>query len=194
MKKKILLVGFGGHSRSCIDVIDNTNNFKIIGYVEKNKRSKIHNTNLRKLGYDEDLSVIFKHVKYAHISIGQMKNLELRKNIFQKLINIGFKMPTIISKKSIISKKNVNIGDGTIIMNNVTINCNTTIGENCIINTGSIIEHDCNIKSHTHIAPGTIVNGSVRIGKQSFIGAGSVIKQNKVIKQKSFYPMISKIL
>ena len=195
MKKKILLVGFGGHSRSCIDVIDNTNSFKIIGYVEKNKRSKIHNTNIRKLGYDEDLSVIFKHVKYAHISIGQMKNLELRKNIFQKLINIGFKMPTIISKKSIISKKNVNIGDGTIIMNGCIINSNAKIGKNCIINTGSIIEHDVVVSDHCIVSPGVIINGSVNIGELCFIGSGSIIvdglnlsknifvKANKLVKK-----------
>ncbi len=194
MKKKILLVGFGGHSRSCIDIIENTNKFKIVGYVEKNKKSKIHDSNIKILGYDNDLYKIFKNIKYAHISIGQMKDLNLRKNIFTKLVRIGFKMPAIISKNSVVSKNNVKIGSGSIIMNNVTINSNTTIGENCIINTGSIIEHDCFIESHTHVGPGSIINGGVKIGKQSFIGSGSVIKQKVEIKQKSFYPMISKIL
>ena len=109
MKKKILLIGIGGHSRSCIDVIDNTNLYKISGYVEKNKFLKIEKTNLKLLGYDKDLVKIFKKIKYAHISIGQMKDLELRKNLFSKLINIGFEIPKIISKKSIVSKKNVKI-------------------------------------------------------------------------------------
>ena len=137
---------------------------------------------------------IFKKIKYAHISIGQMNDLELRKNLFSKLINIGFEIPKIISKKSIISKKNVKIGKGTIVMNNVTINSNTIIGENCIINTGSIIEHDCFIDSHTHIGPGSILNGGVNIGKQCFIGSGSVVRQKVKIKNKSFYPMMSKII
>ena len=194
MKKKILLIGIGGHSRSCIDVIDNTNLYKISGYVEKNKFLKIEKTNLKLLGYDKDLVKIFKKIKYAHISIGQMKDLELRKNLFSKLINIGFEIPKIISKKSIVSKKNVKIGKGTIVMNNVTINSNTTIGENCIINTGSIIEHDCFIDSHTHIGPGSILNGGVNIGKQCFIGSGSVVRQKAKIKNKSFYPMMSKII
>ena len=35
-KKKIVIIGAGGHARSCIDVIENTNsNFKILGLVEK---------------------------------------------------------------------------------------------------------------------------------------------------------------
>ena len=36
MKKKIILVGAGGHARSSINVIENSNlNFKILGIVEK---------------------------------------------------------------------------------------------------------------------------------------------------------------
>lgn len=194
MKKKILILGIGGHSRSCIDVIENTNLFKIEGYVAKNKDSKSNDSNLKLLGYDKDLPKLFKSIKYAHIAVGQMKDLELRKKLFSKLIDIGFKMPLIISKKSIISKKNVKVGKGTIIMNNVTINSNSIIGDNCIINTGSIIEHDCNIGSHTHIGPGSILNGAVIVGEQCFIGSGSVIRQKIKINKKSFYPMMSKIL
>ena len=181
MRKKILILGIGGHSRSCIDVIENTNLYKIEGYVAKNENSKSNNTNLKFLGYDKDLPEIFKSIKFAHVAVGQMKDLELRKKLFLKLLKIGFQIPKIISKKSIISK-NVSIGIGSIIMNN------------CIINTGSIIEHDCKIGSHTHLGPGSILNGGVMIGEQSFIGSASVVKQKAKINKKSFYPMMSKVL
>ncbi len=193
MRKKILILGIGGHSRSCIDVIENTNLYKIEGYVAKNENSKSNNTNLKFLGYDKDLPEIFKSIKFAHVAVGQMKDLELRKRLFLKLLKIGFQIPKIISKKSIISK-NVSIGIGSIIMNNVTINSNSFIGNNCIINTGSIIEHDCKIGSHTHLGPGSILNGGVMIGEQSFIGSASVVKQKAKINKKSFYPMMSKVL
>ena len=175
MKKKLLLIGIGGHSRSCIDVIESTQEFEIVGYVDKNLKSASKETHIRFLGYDSDLPNIFKEIKYAHIAVGQMKNLDLRKNLFNKLVKIGFKLPKIISKKSIVSKNNIKIGDGTIIMHNALINSNVNIKENCIINTGSIL------------------NGGVEVGKQSFIGSGSVIKQKTKIRNKSFYPMLSKI-
>ena len=36
MKNKILVIGAGGHSRSCIDVIENaTKKYEILGLVEK---------------------------------------------------------------------------------------------------------------------------------------------------------------
>lgn len=193
MKKKILILGNGGHSKSCIDIIESTKKFIIAGYVEKNNKAKPKQTNLTLLGYDNDLSKIFKYIKYAHICVGQINNLELRKNLYQKLTNIGFKLPTIISPSSLISKKNVKIEDGSIIMNNVVINSSSLIQSNCIINTGVIIEHDCQIGSHTHIGPGSIINGGVRVGSQCFVGSGSVIRQDKKIKDKKFIKMMSKI-
>jgi len=35
MKKKIILIGAGGHSTSCIDVIEKTKKFIIVGLVDK---------------------------------------------------------------------------------------------------------------------------------------------------------------
>ena len=194
MKKKLLLIGIGGHSRSCIDVIESTKEYEIVGYVEKNSKAVIQKTNLKLLGYDKDLPKIFNKIKYAHISVGQMKDLNLRKQLYYKLTKIGFNLPAIISKKSYVSNNNVRIGNGTIVMHNVIVNSHSTIKDNCIINTGSIIEHDCYIDSHTHIGPGSILNGGAKLGKQIFIGSGSVAKHKTKIKDKSFYPMMSKIL
>ena len=35
--KKIILLGGGGHCKSCIDVIENENKYKIIGIIDKKK-------------------------------------------------------------------------------------------------------------------------------------------------------------
>lgn len=193
LKKKILVTGTGGHSKSCLDIIKSTKKFEIAGYVEKDKKAIKTLSDFQLLGYDKDLPKIFKKIKYAHIAVGLFKNLGHRKDLYNKLTEIGFKFPPIISPKSIISKNRVTIGKGTIIMNNVTINSDCYIGENCIINTGSIIEHDCYIGSHTLIGPGTIINGGAKLGDQIFLGAGSVVKNGANLKNKSFFPMMSKI-
>ena len=41
---KIILIGAGGHARSCIDVIEGVGQFEIVGLIEKDKN--INNTNL----------------------------------------------------------------------------------------------------------------------------------------------------
>ena len=37
-RKNIILIGAGGHTTSCIDVIEATNKYKIIGLVDKKKK------------------------------------------------------------------------------------------------------------------------------------------------------------
>ena len=38
MKKKIILIGAGGHCNSCIDVIESENKFKIAGLIDNKKK------------------------------------------------------------------------------------------------------------------------------------------------------------
>ena len=95
----------GGHCSSCIDVIESSGKFKIVGLVAKNKKVKNKNKKYKIIGTDKDLNNIFKRYKYAHIAIGQIKNLNLRKKIFNKLKKIGFVLPVIISKKPMFQKK-----------------------------------------------------------------------------------------
>jgi len=38
--KNIILIGAGGHCKSCIDVIENENKYKIIGVIFKKKKKK----------------------------------------------------------------------------------------------------------------------------------------------------------
>ena len=182
--KSIYLFGGGPHLNSCIEILNQFKDFKIVGIVEINNKvkdiakSKIPIINQHELNYK------LKNLQ-AHISIGNYKHRDLRKKIFNELIKKNIKMPHLISKYSYISK-NSKIGDGSIIMNGCIINSNAVIGKNCIINTGSIIEHDTIIEDHCIVSPGTIINGSVKIGELSFIGSGSVIVDNLNLPKKSF--------
>lgn len=182
----------GGHCSSCIDVIENSGKFKIVGLVAKNKKTQNKNKKYKVVGTDKDLNKIFKKYKYAHISIGQIRNLNLRKNIFNKLKKIGFKLPVIISNGAYVSRE-AKIGEGSIVMHNCIINRNAIIGSNSIINTKALIEHDCKIGSHTHISTGCTINGNTSIGNQCFIGSGTVSKGNNKIRNNSFVKMLSKI-
>ena len=43
---KVAILGSGGHAKSCIEAIERTNNIKIIGLIDKNKKKKSANTKL----------------------------------------------------------------------------------------------------------------------------------------------------
>lgn len=175
--KEILLIGGGGHARSCIDVIEANGKYKIAGIVEKDENSADQNSSYPIIGFDNDLEKLNKDYKYAFVTIGQIKSPKLRKNAFEKLQNLGFKIPIITSPYSYISKAS-KIGIGTIIMHNAVVNANAEIGQNCIINTKALVEHDVEIGNHTHISTGALINGQVKIGDETFVGSGTITKNN----------------
>jgi len=171
--KKIILIGGGGHCKSCIDVIENENKYKIIGIIDKKKNTSLHykfftETHLNKKSIKNN---------YAFVTVGQIKNYKVRVKLFNKIKDLGFKIPTIISPLSYISKHAV-IGKGTIVMHGAIVNAGATIGDNCIINTKSLIEHDVVIGDNTHVSTEATINGGAVIGNKVFIGSRSIIKDN----------------
>ena len=57
---KILLIGAGGHARSCIDIIETVGQFKIAGLVEKNDANGNESLGYPVIGTDDDLSDLRK--------------------------------------------------------------------------------------------------------------------------------------
>ena len=179
---RLIIIGAGGHAKSCIDVIECEKKYKILGLVDKNKIKKLGAYKI--LANDSSLDKIKILSKNAFIGIGQIKSANLRKKMFLKLKKIGFNLPVIKSPHSYISK-NSSIGEGTIIMHGAYIGPNVKIGKNCIINNYSHLEHDCQIGDNSHISTRVVLNGSVIVGNETFIGSGTIVKENIKIKKKS---------
>lgn len=183
MSNSIILVGGGGHCKVIVDILKEDNDYDeiLISDLKENIGKEILGI---KIEYtDDQLKDLYKKgYKSAFVSIGKVEINEHRKKIFNKIKNIGFNLPIIISKSANISQYS-EIGEGTFIGKNVVINPETHIGKNCIINTGSIIEHDCIIEDNVHIGPGAILSGGTHIGNNSFIGTGAIIIQNINISQ-----------
>ena len=174
-KKKIILIGGGGHCKSCIDVIEQTKKYEIIGILDPHKSGLL-------LGYpiiNQDDTYIEELVKkdyYFFITIGQIKTAEKRVKIYKLLKDYGAKIATIISPLAYVSK-HATIKEGTIIMHHAIVNADATVKENCIINSKALVEHDATVHKHTHISTGAIINGGVEVLKESFFGSGAVSKE-----------------
>lgn len=177
MSNSIVLVGGSGFCKVILDVIKENNfyNEVLISELEENLGKEILGVKI--LYTDNQLESLYnKGFKNAFISIGKAPRNDHRMELFNKVKNIGFKIPTIISKSSYVSVY-AEINEGTFIERNVVIKADTKIGKNCIINTGAIIGHDCIIGDDVQIGPGAILNGGVKIGENSFIGTGAMITQ-----------------
>ena len=193
MKKKILLIGAGGHARSCIDVIEKEKKYNIYGLIGLKKEVGKKINGYEVLATENDIQKYIKRgIKYALITLGGFRNAKSRFKLFNDLKKKKFIFPSIISPMAHISNSS-RILEGTIVMHGAIVNSNSIIGSNCIINSKSLVEHDCILEDNVHISTGAIINGSVKIGSNSFIGSGSIIRNNLTLKRNSFVKMGSVI-
>jgi sugar O-acyltransferase (sialic acid O-acetyltransferase NeuD family) len=187
-KPSLILIGAGGHARSCIDVIEQQSNFQVAGLV--GLPEQMHNEYLGYpvIGNDSDLPKLAKTYEYALISVGQILTAEHRMRLYQQAMQAGFKLPIIISPTAHVSC-HATLGAGTIVMHGAIVNAGASVGCNCIINSQALLEHDVSVDNHCHIATGAILNGDVTVGASSFIGSGCVIKQGVQIGKGSLVGM-----
>ncbi len=181
-KKPLILIGGGGHCKSCIDVIESTNEWEIKGILDQNIRVGELVLNYPVIGNDNKIDEL-KNDHYFLITVGQLKSAVIRERIFDNLKLKNARLAIVVSSKAIISKYSC-IGQGTIIHHACTINADTNIGENNIINTGANIEHDVTIGDNNHISTHAILNGNVVIGDACFIGSGAIIANGITLKNQ----------
>ena len=180
----ILLVGAGGHCRSCIEVIESRSDFHVCGIIGQKDEVGGSVFGYSVIGTDDDLGDLVKNYSRALVTIGQIKSSERRHQLFGRLRSLHFELPVVIAASAVVSKRST-IGPGTIVMHGATVNAGAIVGANCILNTHSLIEHDANVGDHCHISTGAIVNGGAKVENHCFVGSGAVVYQGIVVGEQS---------
>lgn len=173
MHKPLIFIGGGGHCKSVIEVAESAG-YSILGILDMSE--DVGNEVLpgyKVIGTDDDISTYVDKAEFV-ITVGFIKNPAIRIKLFNKVIEVGGKLATIIASTAHVSKY-ATLGKGTVVMHHAFVNAGAQIGNNVIINTFVNIEHDAYIGSQCHISTGTMVNGDCKIGKRVFIGSQSVL-------------------
>jgi sugar O-acyltransferase (sialic acid O-acetyltransferase NeuD family) len=185
MKEKIILIGGGGHCKSCIDVIEQEGRFTIAGIVDISEKQHQAVLGYSVIGTDADLVELVKTFHNVLITLGQIKSPTRRMEFFTMLKQMDARFPIIKSPLAYVSA-HAQIAEGTIVMHHAVINAGAKIGRNCIINTKALVEHDAYVEDHCHISTGAVINGGVTIGRGSFFGSGAVAREYVSIPANSF--------
>lgn len=180
MRKKVIIIGAGGHAKVIADIIKASGD-EIIGFLDDNKKfkNKIIFDDKKVLGLLSETEINQYKDMYFIIGIG---NNKIRKKISRRFKNINWY--TAIHPNAIIGS-NVKIGEGSVIMPGTVINICTKIGKHCIINTCSSLDHDNIIDNFVHISPGSHLAGDVQIGEGTWICAGVTIINNIKIEKNN---------
>lgn len=176
----LLLIGGGGHCRSCIDVIEADGQYKIRGVVQPTFEEADEILGYPVLGSDDDLPTLLQETHLALVAVGQIRSSATRIRLHEQLKKFGAGLLKIVSPFAYFSKY-AELDEGTIIMHGAIVNARARIGMNGIVNSHALIEHDVIIADHCHVSTGARVNGGVTVGKGSFIGSGAILKEGIVI-------------
>lgn len=175
--RKILLIGGGGHCYSVLDSLLQYEYYDEISIVDTapNIGNKI--LGIEVIACDSDLPYL-KNEGYtdAFITLGSIENPEVRSEIMAYILSLGFNVPNIVDRSSIIAK-DCCLGRGIFIGKNSIINTGSIIGDGSIINTSGIIEHGCRVGMFSHISPSAVLCGNVEIGNYVHVGANATIIQ-----------------
>lgn len=177
----IVIFGASGHGNVVLDCIEREGKYNFIGFIDSFLQKGTDVGNYSVLGSEHDLpELIEKHDLFGGIiAIGDNWTRNLIVDRISKIIT-DFKYVIAIHPSAEIGK-DVQIGQGSVVMPGVTINAHTIIGSHCILNTNSTLDHDGFMNHFSSLAPSVCVGGNFILGKGSAICLGSNIIENITI-------------
>jgi sugar O-acyltransferase (sialic acid O-acetyltransferase NeuD family) len=171
----IFVYGAGGHGKVMVDTIGNGKiPYGVAQLIDDDVR--LHGRDL--LGYpirgpeamDVDLGII---------AIGDnASRLRIASRYQGRLV-------TVLHRTAVLGR-DVQMGEGSVLMAGAIVNVGTTLGANVIVNTASTVDHDCVIGDGVHIAPGCHLCGNVEVGEGTLLGVGTLVVPGIRIGKKVF--------
>ncbi|MEQ8352744.1 MAG: acetyltransferase [Leptospiraceae bacterium] len=176
MKRDLIVVGAGGHSKALLDVIESSSGYRVKGILGQSNEIGMLVTGYSVTGTDDSVKEYAEQGYSFIIAVGQIKTAQPRKSIAEKLRACRASLATIVAATAHQAASS-QIGPGGAVFHFAHIGPHAEIGEHCIVNTHAVVEHDCNISAFCHISTGAILNGGVSVGEESFIGSGAVVRE-----------------
>ena len=195
---KTVILGIGTTSIVVSDIITESHNFTIAGFVgteaenERFEQNKIVNL-YPFLGDYSILGKLKKHnINRFVVAIGD--NV-VRETLFYKALQHGLSPINAISKNAIIHSS-VNIGVGVVISPGTILSHGVEISDNTLLDPSVVVDVNSTIGSHSYCYPGVTICGGctieknvtlranciiepgITVGKNQVIGAGTVVSKN----------------
>lgn len=174
-KRKLLIIGAGGHGKVAADAAADMGKWESIGFLDDNPGLS-SSLSLPVLGKSTEA---FRYLEEYDIFVG-IGNNRIRETMLTKLKEADACIPVIIHPEAVIGREVV-IGEGSVILAGAVINCSTRIGRGCIVNTGATIDHDNVLEDYVHVSPGAHTGGTVCIGSCTWLGIGSTVNNNTTV-------------
>ncbi|MCG3769502.1 MAG: GDP-perosamine N-acetyltransferase [Nitrosomonadaceae bacterium] len=171
MIKNIVVIGTGGLAREFTSYFSEyPEPFSIIGFSGINHEEH-HAFSLPGVLFMGDITPDLVGTDEAIIAIG---NPVLKKKLSEKLRSVGFRFPSFVHPKSVVSDR-ASLGEGVVISPNCTVAPNVELKSFSYLNFGVGVGHDAIVGQYCQANPGAQLGGFTCIGDGTLIGSGAVI-------------------
>ncbi|MFC1807237.1 hypothetical protein ACFL0T_02585 [Candidatus Omnitrophota bacterium] len=195
---KVVIVGVGTTAMIVADIIIESHNFKLAGFVGTAKEEK----NLRRSKVYHDAPFLGDHSILSSLKnedivgfIAAVGDNQIREKLFYKGTQAGLIPVNAVSSKANINpdvslgkgavispgavlSHGVSLGNNIILDPSVTIDVNCSIGDHCYMYSGTLICGGCVIEKNVTLEAGVIVEPNRKIGKNNHISAGTVVRKD----------------
>lgn len=185
MLRNIAIVGAGGFGREIALLISQINAqkevWKLVGFYDDHPDLQGKNyAGLPVLGTTDALNRVEKQLSVV-IAVGSP---QVKRKIFQKLLNPNLRFPTLIHPGAIFGG-GTEFGIGNIICAGTILTVNNVLGDFVTINLGCTVGHDTRIGAFSSVMPGVCISGEVLIEEGVYIGTGANIINQVEIGEES---------
>jgi len=195
---KVVIVGVGTTAMIVADIIMESHNFNLAGFIGTTEEEKI----LRSSNVYHDLPFLGDRGIISRLNEGGIAgficaigDVYIREKAFYECSEAGLTPVNAISGKALINpdvtlgrgivispgvilSHGVKISDNVILDPAVVMDVNVSVGSHCYLSSGVVLSGAVTIQKNVHLGPGVIVDGGLKVGKNQTVGAGTTISEN----------------
>jgi sugar O-acyltransferase (sialic acid O-acetyltransferase NeuD family) len=169
--RRLIIIGAGGHARSIADIVLEQGDYGLVGFVDDAYPDLESVWDIPVLGKVDAASGFCGMADCAFVAIG---NNRVRDSLFQTVREAGFKLPSIVHHRAIVSPR-VMLGRGVAIMAGAIVGTEATLGDGVIVNAGAVVDHHAKVDDFGHLGVNAAMAGGTRLGRGAWMQAGSAL-------------------
>lgn len=172
MKKRLLIIGAGGHGRSVAEAALLGHDYALTAFLDDTAKPQQHHLwGCPVWGTTAILADCRGRIDAVIVAIG---NNALREALHRHVHAQGLALATVAHPAAIVSPT-ATIGQGSAIMAGAIVGTGAQLGEGVIVNCGAVVDHDCVVESFGHLGVNAGMAGGSVLGRSAWMPVGSVL-------------------
>jgi sugar O-acyltransferase (sialic acid O-acetyltransferase NeuD family) len=182
-RRRIIILGCGGHGRVCGEMAELLR-YQDIAFLDL---ARHHEPGRRfdwpiRGSFDlptiaADLAAWGDPGSEYHVALGDN---QARLAITRAIEAAGLPLATLIHPTAFISPRST-IGRGSSVCAGAIIQPHSRVGMACLVNTAASVDHDGILGAGVHLSPGVRLSGRVTVGEGSWLGTGVAVRDGVTI-------------